>query len=338
MAERTLPGLGLKGYWPEGTDHWGDDNDINLRLLSAVVQCSVLDVVAAEPGSPADDDMYLLSGTANVNKIAIHDNGAWVYLTPVAGWLIYDQDSAAYLSFSGSAWAPWTGGGGGSSLPIGGTTAQVLAKASGADFDVAWVDPSGGGGGGGAPWYFSPPFAADFTSNYTSAGTAISATDDSDAGLIIDASGISTNAEALVYVAPPPGVDWTVTAHIICDTMPYDYFSSGLFLYEAATHKMIQIGFGNNGGLWLDTVRSNTGGFVSRTAMVRVATMAMFFRFHYNFSTSTFTSYYSVSGKQWTLFDTFTLTSYFTAACDGVGLGATLNKAKIVCDMWEQSW
>lgn len=32
--------------------------------------------------------------------------------------------------------------------PPGGSTAQVLAKASGADFDTEWVDQSGGGGGG----------------------------------------------------------------------------------------------------------------------------------------------------------------------------------------------
>lgn len=36
------------------------------------------------------------------------------------------------------------------SLPAGGTTGQVLAKASGTDYDVEWVDQTGGGGGSGA--------------------------------------------------------------------------------------------------------------------------------------------------------------------------------------------
>ncbi|WP_269939005.1 hypothetical protein [Arthrobacter sp. HY1533] len=38
-------------------------------------------------------------------------------------------------------------------LPAGGTTGQVLAKTSGADYDAEWVDPpiSSGGGGGGTP-------------------------------------------------------------------------------------------------------------------------------------------------------------------------------------------
>ena len=34
-------------------------------------------------------------------------------------------------------------------MPTGGTTGQVLVKASAADFDTQWVTPSGGGGGGG---------------------------------------------------------------------------------------------------------------------------------------------------------------------------------------------
>lgn len=40
-------------------------------------------------------------------------------------------------------WEPGAGGGG-ASLPIGGTTGQVLAKASNADGDANWIDPTGG--------------------------------------------------------------------------------------------------------------------------------------------------------------------------------------------------
>ncbi len=38
----------------------------------------------------------------------------------------------------------------GQGVPTGGTTGQVLAKASNDDHDTEWVNPSGGGGGGGA--------------------------------------------------------------------------------------------------------------------------------------------------------------------------------------------
>ncbi len=104
-GERQLPGLGLYGFWTLGSNGWKDQNDGNLRMLSALVQASVLESVAALPGSPADGDRYLMTAGANEDDIAIRDNGAWVYLTPAAGWSIYDIDAGVYLSFDGSAWA-----------------------------------------------------------------------------------------------------------------------------------------------------------------------------------------------------------------------------------------
>jgi len=222
-----------------------------------------------------------------------------------------------------------------------GTTSWIVGqKLSDAPNDGnAYVRKSGAWAiGGGTPWYWNPPLAADFTGSYVSSGSAITLTDDSDVGLMVDATGIATSSEAIVFKAPPVGVDWEVTIHVRCDTVPFDYWNNGLFLYEASTHKMIQIGFGNNAGLWLDTVRSNSGGFVSRGATNRITSMDMFFRFHYNHGTTTFTSYYSHTGKQWTLYDTFALTSFFSAGPDGVGLGATFDKNKFVCDMWVQDW
>lgn len=151
MAERTLPGIGLKAYWPEGTDHWGDDNDINLRLLSALVQCGVINTVAAEPGSPADGDMYLLSGTANAKKIAIRDNGAWVYFAPAEGWWIYDKTANSYLSYDGAAWGAFSGGGdladlGDVDLTTPPTDGQGLIWN---DADSKWEAGDVGSGGGG---------------------------------------------------------------------------------------------------------------------------------------------------------------------------------------------
>lgn len=40
------------------------------------------------------------------------------------------------------------------SIPVGGSSGQVLAKTSGSDRDVAWVTPSGGGGGGASVAYY----------------------------------------------------------------------------------------------------------------------------------------------------------------------------------------
>ena len=49
-------------------------------------------------------------------------------------------------------------------IPSGGSSGQVLAKASNSDYDVEWVNQSGGGGGGSSP---SP-----YTSNPAALGTA----------------------------------------------------------------------------------------------------------------------------------------------------------------------
>lgn len=63
-------------------------------------------------------------------------------------------------------------------LPIGGTTGQVLTKASNADFDVDWETPTGGGGGGGQPttayWDFkiSASWVIVFPDWFTAANSA----------------------------------------------------------------------------------------------------------------------------------------------------------------------
>lgn len=110
MAQRTLPGLGLTGYWDLGYDGWKNEMDANLRLLSALVHSKVLDRVAAEPGSPANGDMYLLTGTANVDKIAIRDNGTWVYIPPFEGLQIWVADEDVPYRYDGAAWNADGGG------------------------------------------------------------------------------------------------------------------------------------------------------------------------------------------------------------------------------------
>lgn len=80
MAERTLPGLGLTGFWPLGADGWKDEMDENLRILSGVSQLSVLSQTTALPGSPTNGDIYIVPDDAPSfgGQVAIRDDGAWV--------------------------------------------------------------------------------------------------------------------------------------------------------------------------------------------------------------------------------------------------------------------
>jgi len=106
MAQRTLPGIGLIGFWDLGYDGWKVENDGNLQLLSALVQASVLSMVAATPGSPTDGDMHIFTAAhpTEPNKLAIRDAGAWVYVTPREGAWVYNQATDQFMLFNGTAW------------------------------------------------------------------------------------------------------------------------------------------------------------------------------------------------------------------------------------------
>lgn len=124
MAKRTLPGLGLTGFWPLGQDGWNDENDANLRLLSAVVQGAVLSRTTALPGSPTNGNIYIVPSGGDANKIAVRDEGSWVYLIPAAGWRVWVADDARFAYFDGSDWADEASGGGGG----GGTEITIADK------------------------------------------------------------------------------------------------------------------------------------------------------------------------------------------------------------------
>lgn len=112
MPQRTLPGLGLTGFWDLGFDGWKNENDANLRALSALTQLRVLGRVnvAGLPGSPTDGMIYIVLDGANANKIAVRDDGAWVYLTPTAGYLAWDVAEEIFVKFNGTAWVDFLDG------------------------------------------------------------------------------------------------------------------------------------------------------------------------------------------------------------------------------------
>lgn len=70
-----------------------------------------------------------------------------------AVYAVTDENSL-YMWRSGPGWVlaadlqgtPGTDGADGQGVPTGGTTGQMLAKTTGADYDTEWVDPPTGGG------------------------------------------------------------------------------------------------------------------------------------------------------------------------------------------------
>lgn len=105
-GERALPGLGLFGFWTPGSNGWGDQNDTNLRTLSAVAQCSVLsDSTPLGAGSQGDVTIVPAGAVSNANDIAVFDDGAWEYITPVEGAVAYVQDENTLKVWDGSVWA-----------------------------------------------------------------------------------------------------------------------------------------------------------------------------------------------------------------------------------------
>lgn len=128
------------------------------------------------------------------------------------------------------------GPGGGGDVPTGGTTGQVLAKASDTDGDTAWVDQASGGGGN---WWFNPPAAADFTLT-SGDGTNPILTDDTDAGLLFDFGAFTAGDDnRFAYeLLSSPTLDWEVTVAfraLLLDTA----IGFGIGIMDSASGKVI---------------------------------------------------------------------------------------------------
>lgn len=148
MPARTLPNLGLKAFYDLGEDGWKDDQDLNLLKLSVLTQATALGLVAVLPGVPVEGDVYILDEThaTNPNEVAVYDDGAWLYIEPLEGWLIYDQDADVFQKFDGAAWTVLaTGGGGGGDVEEAPEDDKLYGRKN-----ATWEEIIGGGGGEGS--------------------------------------------------------------------------------------------------------------------------------------------------------------------------------------------
>lgn len=143
---RTLPNLGLTAFFALGEDGWDDEMSLNLLRLSVLAQGRVLSKVAAEPGAPSNGDVHILDEThaTHANQVAIRDDGAWVYVTPLSGWLLYNVAADYYEKFDGSVWAELPISGGGSpSIAVSSETGDYTLEAGDANA-YKLIDTSGG--------------------------------------------------------------------------------------------------------------------------------------------------------------------------------------------------
>lgn len=200
MSDPILP----LAVWEEGTlqnDVPANDNALRMEILNGLV---ISDSTDAQPGSPADGDIYIITGAATGTQwatfdefdLAIFSGGTWYAYAPSDGVVVniagdlYAWDGAAYTSVGG--------GGGGMTNPM--TTAGdiIVGGVAGAPARLAAGSTAGhvltsngpgvapsyqaGGGGGGAATRLVKFYglgglassSAVFTNTSTSARKAIS--------------------------------------------------------------------------------------------------------------------------------------------------------------------
>lgn len=106
------PKLGLLVDGEIGEEHY-DELMAQWRGLDALVQCTVISATTtAEPGSPADGDLYLVPTGATGTDWAGEDGKlarysgvlpGWEFFTPLEGWLLYVLDTDVLGCWTGSA-------------------------------------------------------------------------------------------------------------------------------------------------------------------------------------------------------------------------------------------
>jgi hypothetical protein len=176
MPARTLPNIGLQGFFALGEDGWKDEMDLNLLKLSVLVQGTVIDKVSSLPGTPSNGDVYILDETAasDANSVAIRDADAWVYVTPSEGWFLYNRTADRFELFGGATWAEYAPAGSGDipyAVPFGFTTTPSASEvlllhvfAEAVTFGDDWV---------GAAGIIGTNPAASFTLDVRKNGTSI---------------------------------------------------------------------------------------------------------------------------------------------------------------------
>lgn len=106
----------------------------------------------AQPGSPAEDDAYIVPASATGadwagqdGNVALFIKAAWVFMAPSEGWRFWVEDEDKITRYDGSAWGDLVTGGGGGGIAEAPNDGGYYARRN-----EAWVEFTPGGGAGGA--------------------------------------------------------------------------------------------------------------------------------------------------------------------------------------------
>lgn len=99
-------------------DAYGPDLRAFLRMIDALVQCSVISrTLATPPGSPADGDRYIVAASptgawsGKANSIAswtlqdpANPTGIWEFYAPIEGVTVWSLADVALYTYHAAAW------------------------------------------------------------------------------------------------------------------------------------------------------------------------------------------------------------------------------------------
>jgi hypothetical protein len=109
--------------WASGTNQNSIPANDNARRSQILNGNVISQAVTAQPGSPAEGDIYIIAATHTGTQwatftpldLAIYSGGTWYAFAPVTGVVV--NVAGTLYRYTGSAWTAVTAGGGGATIP-----------------------------------------------------------------------------------------------------------------------------------------------------------------------------------------------------------------------------
>ena len=200
---------------------------------------------------------------------------------------------------------------------------------------------SGGGSGTGKPWYWNPPLAADFPTQFGD-GAAVALADDADVGMVFDYGTTRTGDATRAWCkALPSGVDWEVTMRASGYAPGINYGGLGMILVNSTLSRAM-INILESRGWYIGEFSLPTGFHADRFLRgFPLGTSNPFIRMSYVAATNVCT--YSISADGKVFIDLLSYNSTWVGTPTHIGPGAFCNRSglpqmRFSVDHWEQSW